>query len=141
MMLASGFRAVMQTAAQVLIVGPNVILFDTEQYDRLDEYDPLTGTFTVRRSGTYLLSTNLYINTVAPPLIWQFFSIALAGVGFIASSTKYFSAGTVERLSISTIRQLNVGDAVSVVTIIGVGTNMNVGNVQEESNFSAQRLW
>lgn len=42
-----------------------LVLFDTEVYDYLDEYDPATGNFTAKRAGKYLLSCCLKLNVPA----------------------------------------------------------------------------
>ena len=60
----SGFSAQL-TADQIDQTGNGAnatVVFDTEVFDRLSEYDTATGVFTAGRSGKYLLSAFLKIN-------------------------------------------------------------------------------
>lgn len=124
----SAFNA--QVSTQINNVTGNgtayTIIFNTEQYDYLGEYNTATGLFTAQKTGKYFFNTQVGFTVTA--------SVSTCSLAFVASSDEYFvfvgdtdniysGAGTIT-LNGSCVVDLTAGQTVKVVlTISGLGSD------------------
>jgi hypothetical protein len=102
------------------------IIFNTEQYDYLGEYNNATGVFTAQKTGKYLFNTQVGFTVTA--------SVSTCSLAFVVSSDEYFvfvgdtdniysGAGTIT-LNGSCVVNLTAGQTIKVVlNISGLGAN------------------
>lgn len=90
-----------------------VIHFNTEVYDRAQEYDPVTFSFTTKQKGTYFLNS----------------MITLAGAGTINVQLNGVDIATSASQSITQILKLNKGDVIKITAkqVTGGAINSSAG--------------
>ena len=113
-----------------------VILFDTENYDTDNAYDPSTGRFTVPsgEAGKYLITANLRFNSSTSNRNALDIKINDSSSGTTASE---WTSGQYGTLILTTTYDLSVGDFINVRYFQSSGGSIEV---RTESFFSAHKL-
>ncbi|RAU93216.1 C1q-like domain-containing protein [Paenibacillus sp. YN15] len=96
------------------------VVFETENYDTLGEYDPATGRFTAQKQGLYLVSFSLRINkSVKDYLVGK---VYVNGAVSTVPYQQYSNEG-INHASGAIILALNAGDYVEIYVAAFGGTN------------------
>jgi hypothetical protein len=118
-----------------------IVVFDTEVYDYLSEYDNTTGTFTAKRTGKYMFSVCLSLNVPV--------SSTTGLIKLVTSNREYElyrgsfanqrDSGNNVTFNGSVIADLDFNDTARVtVTVVGIGAD--TVDVRTPSKFSGQWL-
>ena len=78
--VASRVAAYLNAAPLIPVLGNQWIIYDGVLFDGLDEYDNVTGIFTVREAGYYLLSLTALITNPLFVAVRDLFSALVIGV-------------------------------------------------------------
>lgn len=136
----SRFRAEVIGAPLVYGAGTFIIPFDTEIFDGLDEYDPVTGFFTPTVSGYYAIMSDIdYLQTAGAGAMCGH-SLAIGGVGGYIIHWDYPPLNTRYVAHLNGIFYLAAGTTVGVYTGHAVVGNLTVQNAPHHTFFSAHRL-
>ena len=121
----SAFRAYQSTAQSVSANTFTKIVFQSEEFDQLGEYDPATSTLTVSKSGLYVISAGVGIPSV-PSGTRMILNLRISSVDrriFDMSPGAAQDAGAVG----CTISKLNAGDTVVVILYLSSSLNTSAG--------------
>ena len=124
----SAFRA-SSNQQQNIGTGDTKVMFQIEEFDLNDEYDPLTSTFTPNQNGVYLIQATISIDAVTP------FSTTLEiQVDGIPSAIKTESLATgalfINTITVSTILLLQAGVPVDIFARNSPSTSQTVASTQ-----------
>ena len=129
----------------VLVNGPNLVIFDSERFDSLGEYDVVTGLFTARRAGYYSAESSLYVNNPGPgsPFISAFLmsdGVVTPAVA-IAHDYRQIYAAMNNAMHLHALYHLKPGDVVYVVVFAVVPPALSLGDaIVDRTHFSIQRV-
>ena len=114
------------------------IIFNTEEYDYLSEYNNATGIFTAQKTGKYLLSAQIGIAVTAgvTTCIFEINTSARQYLMFVGDTDNIYSGLSTLSLNGSCIVDLNAGQTASVkLTISGLGAD-TVDILADKTRFS-----
>lgn len=113
--LKAGFSG---SSAQTVADGATAtVLFPTEYYDNGNNYDPVSGEYTVATDGNYDVYANLELQWAGPLGTGEFYRafIEIQVNGTTVESRVQYTPGTLLRCSISrTLKNLSAGDIISI---------------------------
>ena len=142
---ASAFRAV-KTVNQVLVPNtPVQVLYQDEQFDLANEYNPTTSTFSPTANGVYSVIGTVSFSPNFPNLPYRTrIEIRVNGNPAIAIDNDFFSA-TIPSFSnvveVSSILQLQAGDQVTIFAESNIGGTIALNTAGGNStHFEAARL-
>lgn len=137
---ASRFRAEVSVANIVYAAGTFTVVFETEIFDGLNEYDPATGLFTPLRSGYYVFMSDVDFLQTAGAGAMCAHALNQAGVGVISQHWDYPPLNTRYVAHLHAIQYVVAGTAVTVSTSHAVVGNLTVQNAARHTFFSAHRI-
>ncbi|MGV2528017.1 UNVERIFIED_CONTAM: ABC transporter permease [Bacillus thuringiensis] len=114
---ASAFRAVNTVNQPVLANTPVKVLFQNEQFDLANEYNPVTSIFTPKTRGVYSVLGNITFSPNDFNVNYRArVEIRVNGNLAIAIDNDFFGTGVFfnNDVSVTTILQLEAGDSVEV---------------------------
>ena len=142
---ASAFRAV-KTVNQVLVPNtPVQVLYQDEQFDLANEYNPTTSTFSPTANGVYSVIGTVSFSPNFPNLPYRTrIEIRVNGNPAIAIDNDFFSA-TIPSFSnvveVSSILQLQAGDQVTIFAESNIGGTIALNTAGGNStHFEAARF-
>jgi hypothetical protein len=115
------------------------ISFDQVEVDLASEYNPSTGIFTPKQSGTYLLSCSFWVGGTTAGAIYNA-AIDKNGVEQAGNDTQSAVSGMGLSPMVTTIASLAVGDKVSC-GLWTSGPSLTLSGLSRRSQFSAARLY
>lgn len=137
---ASAFRVELRTAPQVNPAGATVILFDTVIFDRLNEFNLVTGRFTPIRAGWYLLTFNVSLESLIVGTNDVVARITQIGGFDQAEEMIHATLNDVERRNMSTLTYLTPNNQVHAMEGHAAFGNVRIRNDTAYCMFSGIRL-
>ncbi|MGN4289687.1 C1q-like domain-containing protein [Bacillus cereus group sp. MYBK87-2] len=140
----SAFRAA-SVAAQNAPANTEIkVLFQNEQFDLANEYNPVTSTFIPAKKGVYSINTTVTFDPVDNNVNYRaLVRIFVNGVPTDAADNDFFGASAFSNLvNVSTILQLQAGDRVEVFAQGNVNGMINANNIAiaNATHFEAARF-
>jgi hypothetical protein len=119
----SGCRAYLSATITVNQLVSTTITFNTEVYDRLNEFNPATGTFTSAGGGLYAVYWNLFQTTSQTTGVNQYFIGTTAhSISPIAAVNQYYADSATIRLAAGGTMKLDLVQSFSSTISFGSGT-------------------
>jgi hypothetical protein len=104
-----------QTGSQAISVGTNLVLFNSEVYDRGNNFNPATSTITVPSDGIYQLSAGTKKSTAAASTFNMLLEVWVNGTLFVVLYEDGSTEGSLAPRATGAITlQLSAGDVVDV---------------------------
>ncbi|WP_406620928.1 C1q-like domain-containing protein [Bacillus atrophaeus] len=132
----SAFRAVNSTAQSLPANAASGVLFQNEQFDLANEYNPNTSTFTPRTTGVYSLIASVEFQTTAI-VDFTFEVVFLVNQDVVGGDNEFRGGALPAIVTINDILQLNAGDT---VTVAMRSTAAGAVQVSTSTHFAAARL-
>ncbi|CAM4364169.1 hypothetical protein [Bacillus manliponensis] len=124
----SAFRA-SSNQQQNIGTGNTKVMFQIEEFDLNDEYDPLTSTFIPNQNGVYLIQATISIDAVTP--FSTTLEIQVDGIPS-AIKTESLAAGAlfINTITVSTIIELQAGIPINIFARNSPSTSYTVASTQ-----------
>ena len=143
----SGFSAYRAAAQSIANETGSVLIFSTEVYDTLGEYDNTTGIFTATVAGTYQCNWSVGLTT-ATYEIGEFMythilknNLTTVGNSYYGQITRCEAAVTQGISSVgSCIFQLAIGDTLRVLAVHNQGAAVNCSTNGRHNYFQVQKI-
>ena len=140
----SAFRAWF-SGSQMISPGYFVVVFDHVEYDLAGEYDNVTGKFTAKQAGEYLVHCGFWQSAPATPAVWTSMIVrtppgATSSVEEDAVDVQSVTAGGLSS-SVAATMQLGAGDVVQCQYFNPSAATVTLAVGQRRNVFSATRLY
>ncbi|WP_336975118.1 C1q-like domain-containing protein [Bacillus thuringiensis] len=140
---SSAFRALKNIPQNIAASTSTKVLFQNEEFDLANEYNPNTSTFVPTEKGVYSITATVTFNTTQVNRNAVVF-IRVNGAQLLMGDNEFYGAnlGAFQAVTVTGILQLNPGDQVDVIAFSNVGGTIaaNNPNAATYTHFEAARF-